>query len=174
MEWFWEALTQKRENDSYYYCYLLRRTNHGPDLLLIFGNFKHLCCDPKRVCGFEPSSFNIKAKSQLWELAYNILRRFIPITFILDKCFNILSASLLCLWNRMVNKSWNLALSVLWHGYCWSLNVRGHSFESQSSFDGENLITEKSNMFSCNLFCLFNLGFFFSQKNPAVNNQNLR
>lgn len=114
LEWFWEALTQKMENDSYYYCYLLRRTDHEPDLLLIFGNFKHLCCDPKRVSGFEPRSFNIKAKSQLWELAYNILRRFIPITFILDKYFNILSSSLLCLWNLVVNKSWNLALSVLW------------------------------------------------------------
>lgn len=118
LEWFWEALTQKGENDSYYYCYLLRRTDHEPDLLLIFGNLKHLCSDPKRVCGFEPRSFNIKAKSQLWELAHNILRRFICITIVLDKYFNILSASLLCLWNEVVNKCWNLTLCVLWQ---WSV-----------------------------------------------------
>lgn len=48
LEWFWEALTQKRENDSYYYCYLLRRTDHKPDFLLIFGNLKHLMQWPQK------------------------------------------------------------------------------------------------------------------------------
>lgn len=127
---------------------------------------------PKEFVGFEPRSFNIKAKSQLWELAYNILRRFIPITFILDKYFNILSASLLCLWNGVVNKSWDLAFLCcdngrFLSGYCWSLEVRGHSFKSQSSFDH----WEKQYA-----FCLFNLeiNIYFSKNNFAVNNQNLR
>lgn len=61
LEWFWEALTQKRANDSYYYCYLLRRTDHEPDLLLIFGNLKHLCSDPERVCGFWTKVFQHKS-----------------------------------------------------------------------------------------------------------------